>query len=138
MGTYALISSSTGVVDNIIIWDGTEESGYSVPEGFFAVEYTQEIPAGPGYAYADGIFTPPPSPPVPALTAAEILQRNTSQRDSLLAIATAAVAPLQDAVDLDDATTSDVALLKKWKQYRVAVNRIDLTLKEPSWPDQPK
>lgn len=43
-------------------------------------------------------------------------------------IADAAIAPLQDAVDLDEATDSEVALLKEWKRYRVALNRL---------PDQP-
>jgi len=34
---------------------------------------------------------------------------------------------LQDAEDLDEATADDAALLKNWKQYRVAVNCADLT-----------
>ncbi|WP_430305328.1 tail fiber assembly protein, partial [Pseudomonas mosselii] len=39
-----------------------------------------------------------------------------------------AIAPLQDAVDLDEATEAEAALLKEWKRYRVALNRV---------PDQP-
>lgn len=39
-----------------------------------------------------------------------------------------AIAPLQDAVDLDEATEAEAALLKDWKRYRVALNRL---------PDQP-
>ncbi|ONH52903.1 hypothetical protein BLL36_18270 [Pseudomonas cedrina subsp. cedrina] len=53
------------------------------------------------------------------------------QRDYLLSVAAIRIAPLQDAADLDEATTAEVALLKKWKQYRVAVNRV------PDQPDYP-
>lgn len=73
---------------------------------------------------------PPPSP-------AEILAANTSTRDALLAQATMIIAPLQDAADLDEATDAETALLKKWKQYRVAVNREDLTQASPVWPANP-
>lgn len=44
-----------------------------------------------------------------------------SRRRSL---ADSAIAPLQDAVDLDEATEAEVALLKDWKRYRVALNRL--------------
>ncbi len=43
----------------------------------------------------------------------EIKASNTSTRDFLLDQATRAINPLQDAVDIDDATPDDVALLKK-------------------------
>ncbi|MBC3464978.1 tail fiber assembly protein [Pseudomonas sp. RW10S2] len=39
-------------------------------------------------------------------------------------VADSAIAPLQDAVDLDEATEAEVALLKEWKRYRVALNRL--------------
>ncbi|MCX5511449.1 tail fiber assembly protein [Pseudomonas sp. BJa3] len=39
-----------------------------------------------------------------------------------------AIAPLQDAVDLDEATEAEALRLKEWKRYRVALNRL---------PDQP-
>lgn len=44
------------------------------------------------------------------------------------AVADAAIAPLQDAVDIDEATADEEARLKLWKKYRVALNRL---------PDQP-
>jgi len=59
----------------------------------------------------------------------------TSTRDELMAAATIAIAPLQDAVDLDEATDDETALLKKWKQYRGALNRLDLsTAPDITWP----
>ncbi|MBT2374855.1 tail fiber assembly protein [Pseudomonas fluorescens] len=42
-----------------------------------------------------------------------------------------AIAPLQDAVDVDEATEADLAALKSWKKYRVALNRV------PEQPDYP-
>lgn len=55
-----------------------------------------------------------------AAVVAEIAQRR--------AAADTAIAPLQDAVDLDEATETEAAALKQWKRYRVALNRL---------PDQP-
>lgn len=60
--------------------------------------------------------------------------------DSLLSLATTRIAPLQDAVDLDDATARDIANLKKWKQYRVAVSRVSSQSTFPHqivWPVEP-
>lgn len=73
---------------------------------------------------------PPPAADV-------ILAENSAMRDGLLGIATLAIAPLQDAIDLGEATDNEVAMLKKWKQYRVAVNRMNLTILNPGWPSQP-
>lgn len=132
MMNYAAVNTETGLVENIVLWDG--ESEWSPGEGYEAI---QSDIAQIGWAYANGEFTAPPPPPVPPLSTAEILARNTSMRDDLLAQAAIAIAPLQDAVDLDDATAAETALLTKWKQYRVAVNRIVLTLTDPFWPSQP-
>lgn len=74
-------------------------------------------------------------PPPPS--ADELKAVNSMTRDALLAAAALAIAPLQDAVDLDEATDAEVALLKQWKQYRIAVNRIDLTQSTLSWPASP-
>ena len=51
----------------------------------------------------------------------------------------AAIAPLQDAVDVDDATDNELARLKAWKQYRVALNRLDLAAApDIDWPAVPE
>ena len=49
----------------------------------------------------------------------------------LRAIADTAIAPLQDAVDLDEASETETAQLKAWRRYRVALNRL------PEQPDYP-
>lgn len=59
------------------------------------------------------------------------------ERDRLLDLAALRIAPLQDAVDLDDASAADIALLKRWKQYRVNIHRLDLTAESIAWPEPP-
>ncbi|GAB7128785.1 hypothetical protein JCM19000A_32930 [Silvimonas sp. JCM 19000] len=84
---------------------------------------------------ADGSITKV-SYPLP--TAEQIQSSNKVARDQLLATAALAIAPLQDAVDLDESTLAEAAALKAWKQYRVAVNRIDLTQASVTWPVMPE
>lgn len=85
-----------------------------------SVTFTTQSAAtvGIGWSYVDCKFVAlsalEPEPPTPE----ELLAANISIRDGLLAQATLAIAPLQDAVDLEDATAAETALLKKWKQYR--------------------
>lgn len=63
-----------------------------------------------------------------AQAAAEQLAQAQAETSRLRKIADAAIAPLQDAVDLDEATEAEALRLKEWKRYRVALNRL---------PDQP-
>lgn len=89
---------------------------------------------GERWTYDGSVFAAPvPHQPTPD----EIKAVNTSSRDYLLGQAALAIAPLQDAVDLDEATPEETTLLKAWKQYRVAVNRMDLTQPDPMWPPHP-
>ncbi|MFL9668983.1 tail fiber assembly protein [Variovorax sp. AB1(2024)] len=97
-----------------------------VPEG---------VEVAPGDSF-DGItFGPPPAPPVPpAPTAADV----RAMRDALLAEATLRIDPLSDAVELDEATPAEIAALKAWRQYRVALNRIEQQAGFPAAVDWPK
>ena len=88
-----------------------------------------------GWTYKNGVFAEPvPYQP----STEETLEINERERDRLLTSAALAIAPLQDAVDLDDAKPEEIVMLKKWKQYRVAVNRTDLTILNPGWPVIPE
>ncbi|UPG89259.1 tail fiber assembly protein [Luteibacter aegosomaticola] len=87
---------------------------------------------GDGGAWSFAPYVPP------APTQEQILSANTAMRNQLLAAAALAIAPLQDAVDLDEATAQETALLTQWKQFRVAVNRIDITKANPDWPAPPQ
>ena len=140
MKTYARIDQ--GVVAEIICpW--ADENGNEAPiEQRFTpefvstlIEITDTTPVPQERWTYDGATFAAPVPYQPTLD--EIKAVNTSTRDYLIALATLAIAPLQDAVDLEEATAQEIALLKKWKQYRVAVNRVDLTLVSPIWPPQP-
>lgn len=79
------------------------------------------------------VLSDPPAPNQEDLTA-----NAEEQCNALMVIATEKIAPLQDAVDLDDATDAEKARLIAWKKYRVLLNRLDVT-KAPdiTWPDTP-
>jgi len=140
--TYAVIVD--GIVTNTVLWDGNtdpETGGVSPPSGqqWILIENGQAAYIGyPATQDENGVwsFQAPPPPPPP--TAEEILAANTAIRNQLLAAAALAIAPLQDAVDLGEATTEESALLTKWKQFRVAVNRVVLTNANPTWPQPPQ
>lgn len=111
-----------------------------------AVEISDELYFSCLAGQSRGLSIQPGSDGYPILTEQppqspeQILASALALRDSLLATATLRINPLQDAVDLDDATDADAALLKKWKQYRVAVNRIPDQVGFPDkidWPLQP-
>jgi hypothetical protein len=81
---------------------------------------------------------PPPEPePEPEPTPEQILAINTATRRALLSTASLEIAPLEDAVELGIATPQEEAKLAEWKQYRILVTRVDLTIKNPNWPAQP-
>ncbi|PTQ68131.1 tail fiber assembly protein [Pseudomonas sp. GV071] len=66
--------------------------------------------------------------------------RAKATRDGRLSYATTRIAPLQDAVDLDEATTTEVEQLRLWKLYRVQLNRIEQQVGFPAqidWPVAP-
>ncbi|MGY2200012.1 tail fiber assembly protein [Pseudomonas gingeri] len=80
-----------------------------------------------------------PAPPVPSKS--ELNSSALYKRDELLAVASLKISPLQDAIDLGDSTDSDIESLKKWKQYRIALNRIEQQSTFPmdiAWPVSPE
>lgn len=134
MGTYALVRD--GIVINTIIWDG---ENFDFDKGVEQIEVLEGISVSPGYFYNNGTFSAPP------LTEEQIEEQrlqaialNMTIKSESMAQATAAIAPLQDAIDLDEATDEEAHLFKLWKQYRVALNRIDANTAEPvNWPETP-
>ncbi|WP_273802774.1 tail fiber assembly protein, partial [Proteus vulgaris] len=68
----------------------------------------------------------------------QLIAEAEQKKQSLLAEANNAIAPLQDAVDLDMATDEEKAQLTKWKKYRVLLNRVDASLApDIAWPEKP-
>lgn len=96
------------------------------------------VPVPEGAAVAEGqrfdgtSFLPPPPPRLPTS------EENVARRDAALAAAAVRMAPLQDAVDLDQATAAESALLSAWKQHRVALNRLGMSAGQLPWPPSPE
>ncbi|HFF1652495.1 TPA: tail fiber assembly protein [Providencia rettgeri] len=81
---------------------------------------------------AFAITNPPPSKE-------QLIAEAEYQKQALLNEATAAIAPLQDAVDLGIATDDERAQLRAWKEYRVEVNRVNVRLgMSINWPVKSK
>lgn len=71
-------------------------------------------------------------------TSEEHIEQAAIKRNLFMTEANAALTPLQDAIDLDDATDEEITLLKAWKTYRVALNRLDIsTAPDIPWPEIP-
>ncbi|MFP3756778.1 tail fiber assembly protein [Cupriavidus sp. SIMBA_020] len=97
---------------------------------FYAPEDAKPLPAPyPVTLQPTEDTTPPPYVPT--------TEDNVRMRDMLLRVAAERIAPLQDAVDLGIETPDDVAALKAWKSYRVALNRLEMSLSPVQWPPQP-
>lgn len=82
---------------------------------------------------------PPQTMPEP-VPPADPDQEAQAQSAQLRAIADYAITPLQDAVDIEEATEEDAARLKAWKKYRVALNRVSEQAGYPEkidWPAVP-
>lgn len=74
----------------------------------------------------------------PMIPKEQLIAEAEQQKQILLSEAPEAIAPLQDAVDLDITTDEEIAKLKAWKTYRVFLDRVD-TSTSPSieWPEKP-
>jgi len=128
------------------------------PEGWGYVINQMDAGASVATSFADGVLldgepadllhsitlhvsveeAPVPLPPEPI--PADPLQQAQEEVARLRAIADAAIAPLQDAVDLEEATEAEIALLKEWKRFRVALNRLPEQAGYPAtidWPSPP-
>lgn len=144
MSNYALIEN--GIVTNIVVWDGApftpatdsqDAAGWSPPAGTDAILlHDGDVPVI-GLGYSNGTFEQPTAPPVVLPSAADILASNTATRDILLSAASVAIAPLQMAVSLGEATDAETASAKAWVAYARAVKLIDLTQSTPTWPSLP-
>ncbi|WP_447742150.1 tail fiber assembly protein [Pseudomonas laurentiana] len=69
-----------------------------------------------------------------------LLSQLTSEIAQLRAAADHAIAPLQDAIDLEEATAEEADRLKAWKRYRIALSRVHEQAGYPNemdWPALP-
>ncbi len=84
------------------------------------------------WMYADGKIIPR------KYTKDEFIANAEITKQQLMSTASTAIAPLQDAVDIGEATEAEIDLLQRWKKYRVLINRIDINdAPDIKWPDVP-
>jgi len=69
---------------------------------------------------------------LPALVRAQRIVDVQNRVAVLRVAADAAIAPLQDALDLEEAREVEIALLKEWKRYRVSLSRL---AEQPGYPE---
>lgn len=103
----------------------------AVPEGF-----TRVAPPGPHHTWKKGAWEIDQDAQLVALVGAA-----TDRRNSLQAEASARIAPLQDLVELGEATGAEESALLAWKRYRGALNRVEQQPAYPrviEWPSQPQ
>lgn len=66
-------------------------------------------------------------------------EKAQQEKQTLMAQASKAIAPYQDAIDLGIATDKELIQLNAWKQYRVDLNRIDTSMApDIAWPEKPE
>lgn len=95
-------------------------------------EKNQTVDIFGGWVFSEGEIKPRQYSPVELCLQAEV------KKAELLSVAATKIAPLQDAVDLGDASEEETALLIAWKKYRVQINRIKLEdASSITWPEQP-
>lgn len=64
-------------------------------------------------------------------------QKATAQRNALMTEANQQIAILADAVELGMATEAEQVANTAWRQYRVQLSRLNLTLQPIEWPAKP-
>lgn len=69
----------------------------------------------------------------PPMSNEALISVAADKKKTLMQAATLEISPLQDAEDLGIATDEEKSLLTSWKEYRVALNRIE---SQPSYPEE--
>ncbi|QOF85440.1 MULTISPECIES: tail fiber assembly protein [unclassified Pseudomonas] len=129
MTNYAVINVETGIVENTVVWNGQED--WMVPDGYEVVE-TED--AGIGWSYIKGAFSPPPVEP---LSPEDIIAANTAIKEALNSNAATAMTPLLLSLQLGNATAEEKTSAQAWCAYARALQLVDLTKKDPEWPEIP-
>ena len=139
MATYALVKD--GLVINTILWEGPEVAPLEFEGGVIYAEIPDKKGVLPsvGWSYDGKSFSSPPlTGDEKAQQDQQLISMNTSQKQLLIDKAGEMIGILQDAVDLDMATTDESAALPLWKKYRVLLSRVDVSkASQIAWPEKP-
>jgi hypothetical protein len=149
-GPISLLESKTTMTQKYAGYDRSgnitafyDEKASPPPSSASVIEITddewQSCLSSPGSKIvSDGALADAPVPNAASVSAqqsADMLAANEARRDQLMAAAALRVAPLADAEALGVATDAETVSLTSWRQYRVALSRVDLT--NPTWPTAP-
>ena len=72
------------------------------------------------------------------LTDEQIIYQNQQIKESLLKEANIEIDILNDKIEFDEATDGDVAMLKKWKLYRINLKKLDVSDINVIFPEKPE
>lgn len=72
------------------------------------------------------------------LTDEQIIYQNHQVKQSLLKEANIEIDILNDKIELDEATDEEVAMLKKWKLYRISLKKLDTSDINVIFPEKPQ
>ena len=68
----------------------------------------------------------------------QIIAQNQQIKESLLKEANIEIDILNDKIEFDEATDGDVAMLKKWKLYRISLKKLDVSDTNVIFPTKPQ
>lgn len=68
----------------------------------------------------------------------QIIFQNQQIKESLLKEANIEIDILNDKIEFDEATDDDVAMLKKWKLYRISLKKLDISDINVIFPEKPE
>lgn len=125
------IDNDTGVIRSI-----SDDTSRLYPVGMTVVEI-DSLPDGcdifGGWVFKNGGIVPRVIPQE------EKEQTAKKTKSALIDLATKAMAPLQDAKELNIATNNELSKLNEWMTYRVAINRVDTSQStDIEWPAAPQ
>jgi hypothetical protein len=83
------------------------------------------------WTYDGLVFLPEVTPII------DVVPINEAQKQSLLTIASQAMAPILVSLQLGDATDEETLNAKAWQAYYRELKLVDVTLAEPVWPVAP-
>lgn len=93
--------------------------------------------AGKALKIKDGKLTLVDPEPM-KLTDEQIIYQNQQIKESLLKEANIEIDILNDKIEFDEATDGDVAMLKKWKLYRINLKKLDVSDINVIFPEKPE
>mgnify|MGYP003500283298 FL=1 len=109
-----------------------------VGDGYYKAQYKDATVDSDTGEWTGGHWVETSGPPPIKQDGFNKIDFNINKKARLMSEASAAIAPLQDAVDLNIDTDYEIALLNEWKKYRVKLNRLDVaSIFEIDWPEIP-